>query len=144
MYADQPIVIIDDDPDDLALLSEVCKMLKMTNRILVFDDAETFLDYLQKEKDHPFIILCDINMPKMNGLELREIICNNKTLNARAIPFVFLTTAAIQSQVDAAYRMTVQGYFEKGTNFERLKNKLKLIFEYWKECKHPRSDDLEQ
>jgi DNA-binding NarL/FixJ family response regulator len=142
MYAEQPIVIIDDDPDDLGLIKEVCKLLKIPNRIILFNDAEGVLNYLAQEKDHPFLILCDINMPKMNGLELREIIYNNDELNAKAIPFVFLSTAASQSQVDAAYRLTVQGYFEKGSSFDRLQNKLKLIFEYWKECKHPQSDGL--
>jgi CheY-like chemotaxis protein len=142
MYVDQPIVIVDDDPDDLVLIKEVCRLLKIPNQILLFDDAEGVLSYLAQEKDHPFLILCDINMPKINGLQLREIICNNEELNVKAIPFVFLSTAASQSQVDAAYRMTVQGYFEKGNNFDRLQNKLKLIFEYWRECKHPRSVDL--
>jgi len=137
MYSDQPIVIIDDDPDDLGLIKELCRLLKIPNRILMFDNPENVLNYLNEEKDHPFLILCDINMPKINGLQLREIIYNDEVLNSKAIPFVFLSTAASQDQVDAAYKLTVQGYFEKGTDFEKLKQKLHLILEYWKECKHP-------
>jgi CheY-like chemotaxis protein len=138
MYADQPIIIIDDDPDDLGLIKEVCRLLKIPNRILPFDDPEIVLKYLS-EQDQPFLILCDINMPKINGLQLREIISNDKVLNSKSIPFVFLSTSASQEQVDIAYRLTVQGYFEKGNSFEKLRHKIHLIFEYWKECMHPRS-----
>jgi len=143
MYSDQPIVIVDDDPDDLGLIQEVCRLLKIPNRILLFDDPENVLNYLSQENDHPFLILCDINMPKINGLQLREIIANDEMLNAKAIPFVFLSTSASQEQVDIAYRLTVQGYFEKGTSFEKLRHKIHLILEYWKECMHPQSMKLD-
>jgi CheY-like chemotaxis protein len=132
-----PLIIVDDDPDDLALIKEVCRMLRIPNQLLLFNGAEQILKYFKTTNDQPFLILCDINMPQINGLELRKIMSEDETIRKKAIPFIFLSTSAIQSQVNTAYDMTVQGFFEKGHSFEKLQHKIHLILEYWKECKHP-------
>ena len=139
MHRLAPIIIVDDDPDDQEMIKEVCSILKIKNMLLWFDNGRQVLDYLQKTTEQPFLILCDVNMPLMDGLELRKIINNDEVLRNKAIPFVFLSTSANRQQVNYAYKMTVQGFFEKGHDFENLKKKIELIFEYWKECKHPNS-----
>jgi len=132
-----PILIVDDTSEDQDLIREVCSRLHINNRLLFFDDGKEVLDYLREEREQPFLILCDINMPGVGGLELRKLINNDDRLRPKAIPFVFLSTCALQSEVNTAYSMTVQGFFEKGSDFEKLRHRLYLIFEYWKECKHP-------
>jgi CheY-like chemotaxis protein len=132
-----PILIIDDDADDRELIKEVCDRLDITKRVLWFDNGMGALRYLQNASEQPFLIICDVNMPGVNGLELRKIIHGDKLLRKKAIPFVFLSTTASTNDVNMAYDMTVQGFFEKGFDFNKLKHRLELIFEYWKECRHP-------
>jgi CheY-like chemotaxis protein len=133
-----PLIVVDDDLDDLTLIKIICRALKIPNEIILFEGAQQLLQFLRTTNQHPFLILCDINMPVMNGLELKKIIHDDPALKKKAIPFVFMSTAAMESQVDEAYSLTVQGFFEKGVYFETFKHTIKVIIEYWKECKHPK------
>ena len=72
MNKNGPIVIIEDDPDDQILLAEVLKELDYPNKIIFFSDGEKALEYLIDSGDNPFLILSDINMPKLNGFQLRD------------------------------------------------------------------------
>ena len=71
------IIFIEDDIDDQELLAEVFKELDYKNEILFFGDGEIALDHLINNRVEPFIVFSDINMPKLNGMELREKIHNN-------------------------------------------------------------------
>ena len=132
-----PIVIIDDDTDDHFIFEEVCNKMKLGNQLKFFRTALSALEYLKETSDKPFIIFCDINMPKMSGLELRRIIDRDEALRRKSIPFILFTTAASKPQIDEAYDLTVQGLFLKESTFEETENILTLILEYWKKCKHP-------
>ena len=137
--ASKPLIIVEDDFDDQALLKELTEQLNPGIKILIFEQGEPVLDYLRKTSDQPFLIMCDVNMPRMNGLKLRREIVRDEFLRKKSIPFIFVSTSARQAEVDTAYDLVVQGYFEKGTSYEDLKTKLKLIFDYWENCKHPNS-----
>lgn len=127
----QPIVIIDDDPDDHEMIDRVIRKMDSTIAIKKFYDGEEALRYLQTTADAPFLILCDINMPMMNGLELKKQIDQDPTLKQKAIPFVFLTTTGNGDQVKKAYQMHVHGFFTKGQSYEELKGSLEVILRYW-------------
>jgi CheY-like chemotaxis protein len=131
------ILIVDDDLDDQELIKEICLLLKIENTIIFLHDSRKVLEHLINEKMPPFLILCDMNMPVLSGLELRKIINENPLLKQKAIPFVFFSTGARQNDINLAYSMTVQGYFEKGRDFAKLTRQFEVIFEYWKECKRP-------
>jgi CheY-like chemotaxis protein len=132
-----PIVLVEDDPDDQQLIHLIITSQGIENDVLFFDNGTEALEYLKSTADSPFIILCDVNMPKMNGIELCEAIQINEYLRKKSIPFVFFSTSAREQDVKHAYDLTVQGFFEKGVDYETLKRKLKLIFDYWFECAHP-------
>jgi CheY-like chemotaxis protein len=134
-----PILIIEDDPDDQAIIRECLQELKVANTLIPFMDCEEAFNFLMSTREKPFLILCDVNMPGMNGTELRRKICETDYLKKKSIPFVFLTTTARQQAVEDAYHLSVQGYFEKPNRFEQLKERLSLIMRYWKECLHPNS-----
>ena len=108
-----PIVIIEDDEDDQAMLSQVFKALAYSNEVVFFTDAVEALDYLVNTDIEPFLVLSDINMPKLNGLELREKIHENEDLRLKCIPYLFFTTSAEQAHVIDAYSRSVQGFFVK-------------------------------
>ena len=132
-----PIIIIEDDPDDQLILQDVFKDLQIENEVIYCTDGLLALAYLTKTVDQPFLILSDINMPKLDGLELREKIHNNEQLRLKCIPYLFFTTSAEQKMVVDAYSKSVQGFFVKPTNYSHLLHIIKTIIDYWKECQSP-------
>jgi CheY-like chemotaxis protein len=132
-----PIIIIDDDPDDQEMIQRVFSRLGLENKILKFYDGEEALHYFEHSREQPFLILCDINMPLMNGLELKKNIEAREYLRKKTIPFVYLTTTADTDQIKKAYAMTVQGFFQKGQSYDELKDVITQIVAYWKRCHLP-------
>jgi CheY-like chemotaxis protein len=137
MNVKEPIIIIDDDTDDHAIFQEIAQRLNLANKLVFFRNGVEVLSYLRTTLDKPFIIFCDINMPVMNGLDLRREINADEFLRKKSIPFVFFTTAASADQVREAYDLTVQGFFIKESSFIETENTFRLILEYWDKCKHP-------
>ena len=132
-----PIVVIEDDSDDQEILNEIFKELEFKNQVIYFLESEKALEFLVATDIEPFIILSDINMPRLNGLELREKVHTNEDLRIKCIPYLFFTTSAEQSYVVDAYSKSVQGFFVKPHGYEKLKRIIKLIVEYWLECESP-------
>ena len=132
-----PIIVIEDDSDDQELLVMVFKELGFKNEIIFFEDGEAALDYLIKSDVEPFIILSDINMPKLNGWELRKKVHTNEDLRIKCIPYLFFSTSAEQEYVVDAYSESVQGFFVKPHSFDKLKRTIRIIVEYWQECESP-------
>jgi len=132
-----PIIIIEDDVDDQEILIEVFKDLKYKNEIIFFDEGQKALDYLIGTKTEPFIIFSDINMPKLNGMELREKVHENEDLRIKSIPYLFFSTSAEQKHVIDAYSKSIQGFFVKPSNVEAIKDTIKTIVEYWQKCVSP-------
>jgi len=132
-----PIISIEDDADDQYLLKSVLDEMELPNPIHFFENGLEALKYLEATKEQPFLILCDINMPVMNGMELRKVIDNNEYLKRKAIPFIFLSTSGSLPLIEEAYQSTIQGFYKKGNNFHAFKKQIELIVEYWEACLHP-------
>ena len=132
-----PIIIVEDDLDDQEIVKDILQSLKLSNTLLLFTDGTEALTYLETTHEQPFIILCDINLPKMNGLEFRLEINSNERLRKKSIPFIFFSTNASRDTVSKAYDLTVQGFFVKQHTLTELKDTLELIIKYWSHCRHP-------
>lgn len=132
-----PIISIEDDADDQFLIKSVMEELDIPNELLFFSNGVEALLYLETTRDQPFLIICDINMPVMNGLELRERIDKNEYLRKKSIPFVFLSTADNPLVIETAYDSTIQGFFKKENSFDDLKDRIRVIYNYWSYCLHP-------
>ncbi len=132
-----PIIIIEDDADDQQILTDIFKELNYANELIFFSDSELALQYLIDTDVEPFLVLSDINMPKLNGMELREKIINNEDLRLKSIPYLFFSTSAEQKHVIDAYSRSIQGFFVKPNNYTKLKNVIVKIVEYWQECESP-------
>lgn len=132
-----PIIIIEDDIDDQGILADIFKDLNYNNELIFFGDSVQALDYLTNTDTEPFIVLSDINMPKLNGMELREKIHNNEDLRMKSIPYLFFSTSAEQKHVIDAYSRSIQGFFIKPNNYDKLKSTIRKIVEYWQECESP-------
>ena len=131
------IVVIDDDLDDQDLISQAFKELEYTNELVFFADGHGALQYLMREDVFPFIIISDINLPRLNGFALRKMVHSNEALSKKCIPYLFFSTSVSEEAVHNAYAMSVQGFFLKPHTFEKLKNTLKDIVEYWRDCYAP-------
>lgn len=129
--------MVDDDEEDHDIMKSACEILGVSDSLKFFFDGHALISHLRTVKSPPFMILCDINMPHIDGLDLREVIWNDPQLKSISIPFVFFSTAASPSQIRKAYDLTVQGFFLKGNSMAETVRKLQLILDYWKECKHP-------
>ncbi|MBB1286175.1 response regulator [Flavisolibacter sp. BT320] len=132
-----PIIIIEDDLDDQDILTEIFKELDYGNEVIFFGDSLQALDFLTNTEIEPFIVLSDINMPKLNGMELREKVHNNEDLRMKSIPYLFFSTSAQQKHVIDAYSRSIQGFFVKPTRYKELKSLIQKIVEYWLECESP-------
>lgn len=137
MEKNGPVIIIEDDIDDQHLFKEVFKNLQYENELLFFSDGITALDFLNSSNIIPFIILSDINMPKLNGFELRNKIKTDAALDKKCIPYLFFSTASTQQSVIDAYSLSVQGFFIKQNSIAELQKTVKIIMEYWGRCVSP-------
>ena len=139
MNKEGPIIVIEDDLEDQEILQEIFQNLGYKNKISYFIDGNEALEYLNKSDVQPFLILSDINMPKLNGFELRNKVFTNIQLQEKCIPYLFFTTGANKKAVSDAYAMSVQGFFLKPSTIPQLQETVRKIIEYWKECIAPSS-----
>ena len=137
MNENGPIIVIEDDYDDQELLKEIFSELKVSNVLKFFNSCLGAFEYLLDAVEKPFLVLSDINLPAMTGLELCRKIRNDESVNLKSIPFVFLTTTSDQRVIAEAYTMNAQGFFVKPSSIGELKNLIHVIVNYWKVCRHP-------
>jgi CheY-like chemotaxis protein len=133
----KPIIIIDDDDEDLELIKDAFSKLNIENEIIIFNDGFKFLDYIRKTKNLALFTLCDINMAKIDGLELKKLIYDDEELRLKCVPFIFMSTSSASRSVMKAYSYGVQGYFVKPASFEQLTEMLQFIVKYWSRSEHP-------
>src|SRR5678809_381702 len=138
MDKDGPVIIIEDDLDDKEILEEVFQNLKYPNQLLFFGDGQEALDFLNSSEVIPFIILSDINMPKLDGFALSSKIKMDAKLQLKCIPYLFFSTASSQKAVVDAYSLSVQGFFIKQSSMAELEKTITVIMEYWKRCVAPK------
>jgi len=136
-----PIIVIEDDMDDQEVLSEIFTNLGYKNEICFFADGNDALEFINMTDIQPFLILSDINMPKINGFELRNKVFTNEKLHTKCIPYLFFSTSATKKAVIDAYALSVQGFFIKSGTIKGLENTIRKIVEYWKECIAPSEFD---
>jgi CheY-like chemotaxis protein len=137
MNKNGPVIIIEDDADDQDFLKEVFQKLKYPNELIFFADGQEAIDFLNSGKVVPFIILSDINMPKLSGFELRTKLKEDAELTIKCVPYLFFSTALNQKSVIDAYSLSVQGFFVKQNSMDELEKTITVIMEYWKRCAAP-------
>jgi CheY-like chemotaxis protein len=131
------IIIIEDDSDDQFVLEQVFDELGYPNKRIYFSDGVSALEYLYSTPDRPFIIISDMNLPRLNGLELRKKVQTDAELSLRCIPYVYFTTALNQQAVIDAYSTSAQGFFVKPATFGEIKETIQVMMQYWSRCAAP-------
>jgi CheY-like chemotaxis protein len=126
-----PIVIIEDDEDDRHILGMVFKELECENELNFFEDGQEAIEYLKREEVMPFLVISDINLPKLNGFQVRDIIFTNEALRKKSFPFIFFTTTSNRIMIREAFDRAVQGVFIKPDSIDSLRDNLRAILDYW-------------
>jgi CheY-like chemotaxis protein len=132
-----PILILEDDFEDQELLQEVLREIGIKEEMIFFEDGVKALDYLMTAAEQPFLIISDINLPGMSGLQFQQKINESEYLRKKSIPLVFLTTVENKAVIEQVYSLTVQGFFTKPSSFAEYKETLLSITAYWRICRHP-------
>jgi len=132
-----PIILVEDDIDDQELIMEIIQGSSIGNPLKLFHNGQQALEYLRTSPDYPFLIICDVNMPVMNGLELRQHMHDDESMKNRSAPFIFLSTTENRDVVRRAFALSVQGFFKKPAEFRELQLLLELALDYWKHCEYP-------
>ncbi|MCC2682964.1 MAG: response regulator receiver domain protein (CheY-like) [Nitrosospira multiformis] len=126
----KPILLIEDDQVDMMRAIRALKEIGVTNRIVHRENGEDGLSYLEDEtNDKPCIILLDLNMPIMNGIEFLEEVKNDDRF--RRIPVVVLTTSDEQQDKLNSFNFGVAGYMSKPVDYWQFVEVIRSIDTYW-------------
>lgn len=135
--SDKPILLVEDNPDDVELTRIAFAEAKIANPLVVVGDGAEAIDFLFARGQYadragaplPSIVLLDLNLPKVDGREvLQTIRANEKT---RSLPVVVLTTSAEPFDVEASYALGVNSYIQKPVDFEQFVWAVKQVGLYW-------------
>ena len=125
------ILLVEDNEGDIVLAREALKEARIKNRVTVITDGEKALEYLfcNDNNRKPDLILLDMNLPKVNGLEVLAKIKADEAL--KIIPVVMLTTSTSEQDVLDAYRNYVNCYINKPIDLEEFIVVIKNIESFW-------------
>jgi two-component system, response regulator len=123
------IVLIEDNPRDVELTLRAFRKSNLLNRVHVLEDGDRGLQFLLHQEQKPRVILLDLKMPKLSGLEvLRELKRNEKT---RSIPVVVVTSSREDPDIAAAYALGANSYVVKPVEFENFQRVMAELGQYW-------------
>jgi CheY-like chemotaxis protein len=128
------ILLVEDNEGDIILTLEALKEAKIHNEINVVRDGDAALQYLGKEGQYkdvetPDLILLDINLPKVDGIEVLAKIKSNEDL--MVIPVVMLTTSDSEKDIFQSYQSHANCYITKPVNFENFMDVIQTIKDFW-------------
>jgi CheY-like chemotaxis protein len=106
-----------------------------------YKSAKDALANLKRSAEEIFLIISDMNMKGMSGLDLKKAIDGDKTLSEKAIPFIFASSSSTEEQIAEAYRNHIQGFFTKPISLEEQADILNAIICYWGFSTHPKPDE---
>ena len=126
----QPILLVEDDLVDIMTVKRGFKEVGVLNELLIVNDGEQALDYLNNPiQGLPCVILLDINMPKMNGLEFLGQLKKHSFF--KFIPVIMLTSSKEQQDVDNSFELGISGYILKPVDYQQFLSSIQVLNSYW-------------
>lgn len=130
------ILLVEDDPKDAELTLTALDEYHLANEVVVASDGEQALDYLyrrgryaQRDGDNPAVLLLDLKLPKVDGLEVLKQIKSDGQL--KVIPVVVLTSSHEEKDMVASYKLGVNAYVVKPVDFHEFVNAIKDLGAFW-------------
>jgi two-component system response regulator len=128
---------VEDNTDDVELTLRAFKQNNISNKVIVARDGVEALDYLngtgiyagRDVKDLPVVVLLDLKLPKIDGLEVLKQIRNNKM--TRLLPVVILTSSIEENDIITGYKLGANSYVRKPVDFTQFVDAIKLLGLYW-------------
>ena len=126
---DSIILLVEDDPDDEALTRRALEKNKVRNELVVAHDGQEALDYLRDASRLPELVLLDLKLPKIDGLEvLRRLRADERT---RLLPVVVLTSSNEERDVATSYALGANSYVRKPVDFKEFTEAARQLGLYW-------------
>jgi PleD family two-component response regulator len=132
MGKDGAIIIIEDDMDDQELMADTFRVLNFPNEVVFFSNGHDALDYISQVKRRPLLIISDINMPKIDGFQIKKELNSISPLSA-SIPYIFFSTSAQAASVINAFAVSAHGYFIKPHSAAIFRDTIRTIVNYWQQ-----------
>lgn len=136
------ILMVEDDPKDVELSLTALEEYNLANEVVVAHDGAEALDYLYcrgafsaRASDNPAVLLLDLKLPKVDGLEVLQRIKSDEKL--RMIPVVVLTSSHEEKDMVASYKLGVNAYVVKPVNFHEFVNAIKELGVFWAVINQP-------
>jgi len=130
MRDSKPILLLEDDTVDAMTVKRALKDIKVTNPLVRTCNGEEGLAYLRDEKNpKPCVILLDLNMPKMNGLEFLKAIKTDEQF--KKIPAIVLTTSKDDQERFKGFQLNIAGYIIKPVDYMKFVEALRIVDLYW-------------
>jgi CheY-like chemotaxis protein len=130
------ILMVEDDPKDVELTLTALQDYNLTNEVVIARDGEEALDYLfcrgayqMRTSENPAVLLLDLKLPKIDGLEVLQRIKSEEKL--RMIPVVVLTSSREERDMVASYKLGVNAYVVKPVDFHEFVNAIKELGVFW-------------
>ncbi len=130
------ILLVEDNPKDVELTLEALEEYNLANRVVKVKDGVEAIEYLRYEKEYenrprenPAVILLDIKMPRMDGMEVLRAIRNDE--NLKTIPIVMLTSSREEPDLTMCYKLGVNAYVVKPVNFNDFVYAVKQVGVFW-------------
>jgi CheY-like chemotaxis protein len=138
----KPILLVEDDKRDLELTLVALERSQLANEVIVLRDGAQALDYLERDGDfrdrqegNPAVILLDLKLPKVNGLEVLQNV--RATQRLRSIPVVMLTSSQEESDVVRSYELGVNAYVVKPVEFRQFVTAIADLGVFWAVLNEP-------
>ncbi|MFI6391222.1 response regulator [Nonomuraea sp. NPDC050547] len=117
------VLLVEDDQGDILLTREAFELNKVKNRLHVVNDGEQALAFLRREEGYadaprPDLVLLDLNLPRMDGMEVLQEVKADATL--RSIPVVILTTSEAEEDIIRSYQLHANAYVTKPVDFDQF------------------------
>lgn len=130
------ILLVEDNPNDVELTLEALAEQNLVNRVIILKDGVEAMEYLlyegnykDRKRENPAVLLLDIKMPRMDGLEVLHAIKKNQDL--KIIPVVMLTSSREEPDLKKCYDLGVNAYIVKPVNFKDFFEAVKHLGFFW-------------
>lgn len=128
--AERPILLVEDDKVDAMTVKRALREIHLSNNLVHVGNGEEALAYLRDDsKSRPCIILLDLNMPRMNGIEFLNV--DKRDVNLRKIPVIVLTTSKDERDRVESFNLGVAGYMVKPVDYHQFVEVIRTINVYW-------------
>jgi two-component system, response regulator len=134
---DKFVLLVEDNPDDVALTKRAFRKCLAQNHLVVTNDGAETLDFLfcrghydsRDPSQNPALILLDLKLPYISGLEVLRQIRNNA--ETRYLPVVVLTSSVEENDLNESYRLGANNYYRKPVNYDEFLDLIRQLCNYW-------------